>query len=163
MQCIDSNHDLWQTPALEDGAPGAMISPAPYLLLDAAQWRAIGPDWPAEMPVGFALANDTDLEDIAADLPRFALVALDFPKWTDGRAYSQARLLRSRYRFKGQVRALGQVLVDMLPLLRRCGVDAVVLRGDQSLDAARRALGFFPAHYQGDLIDPKPLFARVGA
>ena len=55
--------------------------------------------WPAGIPVGLKLGNDQDVEDIAADLPRFALIALHFPKWVDGRAYSQARLLRSRYRF----------------------------------------------------------------
>ena len=111
-------------------------------------------------PVGLRLANDQDVEDIAADLPRFALVALQFPKWVDGRAYSQARLLRSRYRFGGEVRAIGEVLVDMLPLLQRTGFDAVLLRHDQSVDAAERALGFFPGHYQGDVQDNRPLFAK---
>ncbi|HPG81146.1 MAG TPA: DUF934 domain-containing protein, partial [Piscinibacter sp.] len=69
-------------------------------------------------------------------------------------------LLRSRYRFQGEVRALGDVLVDMMPLLARTGFDAVVLRHDQSVDAAERALGFFPGHYQGDVGDNRPLFAK---
>jgi uncharacterized protein (DUF934 family) len=89
-----------------------------------------------------------------------SLVALNFPKWVDGRAYSQAHTLRSRYRFEGEVRATGEVLVDMLPLLRRTGFDAAVLRADQSLDAAHRALTFFPGHYQGDVSDPLPLFGK---
>ncbi|TMH29925.1 MAG: DUF934 domain-containing protein [Betaproteobacteria bacterium] len=112
------------------------------------------------MPVGVLLANDADVEELAADLPRLGVVALQFPKWIDGRAYSQAHLLRSRYRFAGEVRATGEVLVDMLPLLKRTGFDAVVLRADQSIDAAERALRFFPGHYQGDVHDGRPLFAR---
>ena len=63
-----------------------------------------------------------------------------FPKWADGRAYSQARLLRARYRFAGEIRATGEVLVDMLPLLARTGFDAVALRADQSQEFAERAL-----------------------
>jgi uncharacterized protein (DUF934 family) len=88
---------------------------------------------------------------------------LHFPKWVDGRAYSQARLLRMRLRYGGEVRATGDVLVDMLPLLQRTGFDAVVLRHDQSIEAAERALGFFPGHYQGDAQDNRPLFARAAA
>jgi uncharacterized protein (DUF934 family) len=85
---------------------------------------------------------------------------LQFPKWTDGRAYSQAHLLRSRYRYTGEVRATGEVLVDMITLLKRTGVDAVVLRADQSIDVAERALRFFPGYYQGDVTERRPLFAR---
>ena len=89
-------------------------------------------------------------------------VVLDFPKWTDGRAYSQAVLLRNRLRFTGEIRARGQVLADMLPLLRRCGFDSVQLRADQDVETARRALGFFPGHYQGDATGARPRFAEHG-
>ena len=109
------------------------------------------------------LPNDVDVTELKADLPRLALVVLQFPKWVDGRAYSQAHVLRSRLRFAGEVRAIGEVLVDMLPLLQRCGVDAVQLRGDQNLEAAERALTFFPGHYQADVNETRPLFARAGA
>lgn len=162
MQFIDSNLDPWQA-AGGDDAPAAPFAPAPHLLLDLAQWRSLRADWPDELPVGLKLANDADVEDIAADLPRFALVALHFPKWVDGRAYSQAHLLRARYRFAGEVRATGDVVVDMLPLLQRSGFDAVVLRGDQSVEAAKRALGFFPSYYQGDVLVTRPHFGRVAA
>ncbi len=159
MKFIDTHKDRWHALGGEDGPP-VSINAEPYLLLDTNQWHAARAQWPAGVPVGIKLTNDQDVEDIAADLPRFALVALHFPKWTDGRAYSQARLLRSRYRFPGEVRALGDVLVDMMPLLARTGFDAVVLRHDQSVDAAERALGFFPGHYQGDVADNRPLFAK---
>ena len=161
MQFIDSNQDRWSSIAGDDAA--SAIVPAPFLLLDLAQWQRVRGGWPVDLPVGVALPNDAAVAEIAADLPRLGLVALHFPKWTDGRAYSQAHLLRVRQRFDGEVRATGEVLVDMLPLLQRNGVDAVVLRPDQSIAAARRALGFFSAHYQGDVSNPRPQFAKVAA
>jgi len=113
---------------------------------------------PAEV---FSLANDVEVDTIAAELPQLPVIALNFPKWVDGRAYSQARLLRSRYRFKGEIRAVGEVLVDMLPLLARTGFSEVQLRADQDEAAARQALGFFPSgHYQGDVNERQPVFAR---
>jgi uncharacterized protein (DUF934 family) len=115
-----------------------------------------------DAPVDFVLANDVDVESIVADLDRYASIALVFPKWVDGRAYSQARLLRSRYRFKGEIRATGEVLADMMPLLARTGFDAVAMRADQSQEVALRALSFFPdGHYQGDVIEPLPRFRRA--
>jgi uncharacterized protein (DUF934 family) len=95
-----------------------------------------------------ALPNTADVLTLAEQLRDQAAVALNFPKWTDGRAYSQAVLLRARLRFAGEIRATGEVLADMLPLLRRCGFDAVQLRADQQQDAAERALGYFSSHYQ---------------
>ena len=157
MQFIDLEQDTWRP------ADGAISAPLANLLLTTAQWRALRNSWPADLPVGLMLANDEDVEDIAAELPRFALVALHFPKWTDGRAYSQAHLLRARYRYAGEVRATGDVLVDMLPLLQRSGFDAVALRAGQSVEAARRALGFFPAYYQGDVVQTRPIFGRAAA
>jgi uncharacterized protein (DUF934 family) len=117
----------------------------------------------ADTPVDLTLANDVDVETIAAELDRYASIALVFPKWVDGRAYSQARLLRARYRFQGEIRATGEVLADMMPLLARTGFDAVALRADQSRAVAERALAFFPeGHYQGDAIEHQPRFRRMG-
>jgi uncharacterized protein (DUF934 family) len=154
----DKPRDPWHTIDGDDG-PMVTLTPAPFSLLTLLQWRGVRNHWPAGMPVGVLLANDVEVTEIADDLPRLALVALQFPKWVDGRAYSQAKLLRSRHRYTGEVRALGEVLVDMLPLLLRTGFDAVVMRADQSRDAAERALGFFRGHYQGDALDNRPLFA----
>lgn len=159
MKYIQPHKDRWRALGGEDGPP-VSINAAPYLLLDLPQWHAVRAHWPAGVPVGLTLANDADVENVAADLPRFELVALHFPKWVDGRAYSQARLLRSRYRFQGELRATGEVLVDMVPLLARTGFDAVVLRSDQSIDIAENALALFRGHYQGDVLDNRPLFAQ---
>jgi uncharacterized protein (DUF934 family) len=158
MKYIDRNQDAWRPVGGEDG-PMVSITPAPGQLLTLQQWHAIRAQWPAGMAVGLAVPNDTDIEDIEADIERFAMIALHFPKWTDGRAYSQARLLRTRLGYRGEVRATGEVVVDMLPLLARTGFDAVLLRAGESREAAERALRFFPAHYQGDVRDSRPLFA----
>jgi uncharacterized protein (DUF934 family) len=167
MLFIDTQHDQWHTVGGEDG-PMAHPPVKSYSLLTLAQWHAVRDQWPARdaasyKPVGVILANDADIEVLEADVGKLALVVLQFPKWTDGRAYSQAHILRSRYRFQGEVRATGDVLVDMMPLLARTGFDAVVLRADQDRAVAERALGFFAArgHYQGDVVQPRPVFGRA--
>ena len=159
MRFIDITRDRWHAVTGEDG-PMVTLTPAAQSLLTLSQWHGVRSQWPTGMPVGVLFPNDADIEDLADDLPRLSLVGLHFPKWVDGRAYSQARLLRARYRFAGEVRAAGEVVVDMLPLLKRTGFDAVVLRADQSIDVAERALRFFPGHYQGDVQEHRPLFAR---
>ena len=159
MKFIDIAHDPWHPVGGEDG-PIPHPLPKSHQLLTLEQWHAVRETWPADLPVGLILANTVDVESIAADLPRLAVIALHFPKWVDGRAYTQARLLRVRYRFAGQIRATGEALVDMLPLMQRTGFDAVVLRRDQSREAAERALGFFPGHYQGAVGEARPIFAR---
>jgi len=117
------------------------------------------------LPAGaLVFANSDDVLARADDIQQAPLVVLDFPKWTDGRAYSQAVLLRGRLRYAGEIRAVGDVVVDMLPLLRRCGFDAAQLRADQDPETADRTLGFFPrGHYQGDATGAKPRFARADA
>jgi len=151
MKFVDPRHDPWHT---ADEANGTR--PAAYRLLTPAQWHALREAWPADLPVGLSVANDADVEALEPELPRLVLIALQFPRWTDGRAYTQARLLRARLRYRGEVRATGEVLVDMLPLLQRTGFDAVQLRPDQRLEVARRALRAFSGHYQGDVVEPRP-------
>lgn len=148
MKFVNRSQDPWHTVVGDDG-PMVSITRTPHRLLTLLQWRSVRSLWPDGMAVGVSLDNDRAVEDLQADLPRLALITLAFPKWTDGRAYSQARLLRQRYRFEGELRAVGEVLVDMLPLLARTGFNSVLLRADQSRDAAERALAFLPGHYQG--------------
>jgi uncharacterized protein (DUF934 family) len=159
MKFIDPQHDAWQ--AIEDLRDATALHAGTYPLLSVGQWRDARTQWPNDMPAGVLVRNDEDIELLEGDLHRLALVVLQFPKWTDGRAYTQARLLRSRFRYEGEVRATGEVLVDMLPLLHRTGFDAVLLRHDQSLDSAQRALCFFAGHYQGDVHEPRPVFQRA--
>ena len=159
MKFIDTTKDRWHTVTGEDG-PMVTVTHTPYSLLTLSQWLGVRAHWPQGMPVGVIYPNDADIEELEADLPRISLVVLQFPKWVDGRAYSQAHILRSRYRYTGEIRATGEALVDMVSLMQRSGFNAVALRADQSLDAAERALRFFPGYYQGDVNERRPLFAR---
>jgi uncharacterized protein (DUF934 family) len=167
MKFIDTHRDQWHTVGGEDG-PQSHPPIKSHSLLTLAQWHAVREQWPAKgtdayKPVGVILPNDTDIEVLEHDAAKLDLVVLSFPKWTDGRAYSQAHILRSRFGFKGEIRATGDVLVDMMPLLQRCGFNGVSLRGDQDQGIAERQLGFFAArgHYQGDVQATKPVFGRV--
>jgi len=162
MKFIDPHHDCWHAAIGEDG-PMPTPDPCANRLLTLEQWHAVREHWPHDVRAGVVVPNDIDVEALEPDLPRLALIALQFPKWVDGRAYSQARILRSRVRFGGELRATGEVLVDMLPLLQRTGFDSVQLRADQKIESAQRALGYFAAHYQADVRETQPLFARKAA
>lgn len=105
------------------------------------------------------LAADTELDQaLAARLAEAPLVAIDFPKFTDGRGYSLARLLRERHGYRGEIRAIGDVLVDQLFYMRRCGFDGFSLREDQWLEDALRNLHIFSRAYQPGVDQPEPLF-----
>ena len=106
------------------------------------------------------LANDADPRSV--DLGGVDRVELHFPKFSDGRAYSQAFLLRRRLGFTGDLRATGDVLVDQLVQMQRSGFSSAVLRADQDLAHAQRQFSRFPDFYQGDAVRPQPRFAAAG-
>ncbi|MDO8320410.1 DUF934 domain-containing protein [Rhodoferax sp.] len=107
------------------------------------------------------LANDADPRTLALD--GITRIDLNFPKFTDGRAFSQAYLLRRRLDFKGDLRATGDVLVDQLMQMQRTGFSSAVLRADQNLAHAQRQLTHFAGFYQGDAAQPQPQFTSQGA
>ena len=119
----------------------------------------------AEAENTLQIANDADLAEIAASgaLEGVARVELQFPKFTDGRAYSQALLLRRRYKFAGDIRATGDVLIDQLVHMHRSGFSSAVLAPGVDASAAQRQFERFSAFYQGDVLEPRPLFAREAA
>lgn len=105
------------------------------------------------------LANDADPRE--ASLDGIHTVVLQFPAFTDGRAFSQAFLLRRRLGFAGQIRAVGDVLVDQLQQMQRSGFTQAVLRADQSIEHGQRQLARYDAFYQGDALDVRPHFATA--
>lgn len=107
------------------------------------------------------MANDADPREVS--LEGVKRIDLHFPKFTDGRAYSQAFLLRRRLGFQGEIRATGDVLIDQLVSMSRTGFDVAVLRDGLDASAAQRQFDRFPAFYQGSAIDTKPLFAKMAA
>ena len=88
------------------------------------------------------------------------LIALDFPVFTDGRHFSSARLLRERFGYKGEVRAIGDVLRDQLFFMQRCGFDAMAVRADCDAEDALLGLSGFSVVYQTSVEQPQPLFRR---
>ena len=112
---------------------------------------------PASGLKALEIANDADPRDLALD--RVERIDLNFPKFTDGRAFSQAFLLRRRLGFKGEIRATGDVLIDQLVQMQRSGFDVAVLREDQNLDFAQAQFDRYKAFYQGDAVAVQPHFA----
>ncbi|MBD3894380.1 DUF934 domain-containing protein [Halomonas sp. ML-15] len=144
--------DEWALSRIEDALPTRRPVIVPLSLWQANAGDSQLAPW---------LASDTLLDDeLAALLVKAPLVAIDFPAFTDGRGYSLARLLRERYGYQGEVRAIGDVLVDQLYYMSRCGFDALALRDDQHLDDALRALGAFSVSYQPGVDVQEALFER---
>lgn len=117
----------------------------------------------AEASKCIKISNEKDPRQLAKEgaLDGALQIELNFPKFTDGRAYSQAYLLRRRLGFKGEICATGDVLVDQLQQMQRSGFDVAVLRDDQSLAIARQQLQRFGTFYQGDAVQPEPHFQKA--
>ena len=135
--------DRWRRLADDDPAPESDA-----VIVSLARWRADRALAGRNGPLGLALRNSEAVRPLADELHRFELIALEFPKFTDGRAYSQARLLRERLGFAGELRATGQVLPDQLLLMRRCGFDAFEIAKGAPLETWQRALESFSVFYQ---------------
>jgi uncharacterized protein (DUF934 family) len=131
----------------------AVIVPLP-LWLDARETLRTRAD------IGVWLEPSDDPETLAADCPALPLVAVDFPQFGDGRGYSTARLLRERYGFAGELRAIGDVLRDQLYYLAQCGFNAFAVRADRDIEDALKGLGDFSDNYQSTWRRPVPLFRR---
>jgi uncharacterized protein (DUF934 family) len=106
--------------------------------------------------LGIRITGDDDLDDVVADLTDFDLIALEFAKFTDGRNYSNARLLKERYGYGGELRAVGEVLRDQLSYMARCGIDSFAVGEGKDPEDAIKGLTDFSAVYQpaGDAETP---------
>jgi uncharacterized protein (DUF934 family) len=109
---------------------------------------------------GVLLGPADDPAALEARIGRIAVIAIEFPQFTDGRGYSIARLLRERYGYRGELRAVGEVLRDNLFYLSRCGFDSFVLSGPADEAQVLEALSDFSDGYQASVERPQPLFRR---
>jgi uncharacterized protein (DUF934 family) len=139
--------DQWTT--LDDAAP---IPPAGAIVVSFARWRAEKATLAGRAdPVGVAIVAGPDAPPQLPEAAKRPLVALKFDKFADGRAFSYAELLRERYGFKGELRATGDVLLDQMPMMRRCGfssfevTDAATLRALRQGRRPGRALHYQPS------------------
>jgi uncharacterized protein (DUF934 family) len=136
--------DPWIAVADEDVLPEG--APA---IVSLARWRAERETLAGRnAPLGIRLGAHQSPWEIADDLGRFQMIALEFPSFGDGRAYSYARLLRERHGYRGELRAVGQVLRDQALFMRRCGFDAFEVAEGTAIDGWREALGEISVFYQ---------------
>ena len=135
-------------------ASGDIIVPLARYVAEHAALRA------RSGKVGVRLAADEEAQTIAEYIDELPLVAIEFPTFKDGRGYTTARLLRDRYGYKGEIRAVGDVLRDQLRAMKRCGFDAWELKAGKDVQGALQAFSEYSVSYQGDVQDPRPLFRR---
>ena len=115
----------------------------------------------ATQATGHVLRLTNDLNPAGAELAGVEVIELEFPKFSDGRAFSQAFLLRRRLGYAGDIRAVGDVLIDQLVQMQRTGFTSAVLRADQDLTLAQRQFDRYPRYYQGDAVGVQPLFKEA--
>src|SRR6185437_10325119 len=145
---------------MEDGHTGAE-SPGGKVIVTLARWRAEREALLAQHPaVGVLVPNTADIEAVYPEIADRPLIVLQFPTFSDGRALSQAVVLRKRLRFNGEMRAVGDVIRDLVFWLGRCGFDSIVPRKDQSLEACRAALNEIQVAYQAAADRHTPVWVR---
>jgi len=142
-------NDTW-LPAVADDT-----TPAESHLPTLQQWQALADKDGSAVQI----EPGDGVDALLAALDSLALIAVNFPVFTDGRGFSYARELRQRG-YQGELRAVGEFLPDQLHYLRRCGFDAFQFADDSRLEEGLRQLDVFSEHYQGAIDEPQPLFRR---
>ncbi|MBX3615655.1 DUF934 domain-containing protein [Nitrosomonas sp.] len=135
-------------------APGKIIVPLKV-------WQAQRETLQQRPEIGVWLASDERSEALKEDIQKFSVIAVDFPKFSDGRGYSIAYNLRARLGYSGELRAIGDVLRDQLFYMKRVGFDAFAVRSDRSIEEALKGLSDFSEVYQTAIDQKLPLFRRV--
>lgn len=137
-------NDSWQTLADNDAIPSAQ-----NIIVSHARWQQQRDELISDNnKLGIIIDNEKSLDAIKDHLSDFDLIAIVFPAFKDGRGYSYARLLRERYQFKGEVRAVGNILRDQIYYLSRCGFDAFALDEGGDIKDALNAFNDFTVNYQ---------------
>jgi uncharacterized protein (DUF934 family) len=154
--------DDWQVLHLAEGetAEGVAI-PEGKVIVPLAVWQAHRDSLKARGDVAVWLASDERPEALKDDLASLPLIAIDFPKFADGRGYSIAYNLRARFDYQGELRAIGDVLRDQLFYMQRVGFNAFATRPDRSIEDALKGLTDFSEAYQASWDKKAPLFRRV--
>lgn len=152
--------DQWQV--LTDPATEiASLDSGAHIIVPLAYWAEHSADLLArEGNVGIHVNGANELDDFASALDDVDVVAIDFPKFGDGRGYSMARLLRERHGYTKEIRATGDVLRDQLSFMERCGFDAFALRADRNMEEALASFSALTIAYQSDVLETRPIYAR---
>lgn len=152
----------WTLMAKPEGEAAEANVPAGKMIVPLKVWQAQRDALSERSDIGVWLDTDETADELGDEAKRFPLVAVHFPAFADGRAFSTARLLRERFDFTGELRAVGYFLAEQACYLRRCGVNAMDFGPDreQHLEPAIEALKDFTEYYQTSVDQPLPLFRR---
>jgi uncharacterized protein (DUF934 family) len=154
--------DDWTILHLQEGeSADSVIIPARKFIVPLAVWQAQRAELGARNDIGVWLASDERPETLKGDLHAIPVIAVDFPKFADGRGYSIAYNLRARLGFTGELRAIGDVLRDQLFYMQRVGFNAFATRADRNIHDALKGLTDFSDSYQTSWDQKNPLFRRV--
>jgi len=155
-------NDDWTVLRLGEGdTPESVAVPSGKIIVPLTVWQAQRETLQQRSEVGVWLASDQRAEELQNDLAKFSVIAVDFPKFGDGRGYSLAYHLRTRLNYHGELRAIGDVLRDQLFYMQRVGFDAFAPRADKDIHEALKGLSDFSLVYQASVDQPSPLFRRV--
>ncbi|QGZ41853.1 uncharacterized protein (DUF934 family) [Pseudoduganella flava] len=153
--------DDWNLLRLAEGQePAAVEVPAGKVIVPLKVWQAQKEALASRADIGVWLDSDERAEELKGELDKFGVVAVNFPKFTDGRGYSIAYNLRMRLGYTGELRAIGDVLRDQLFQMKRTGFDAYAPRPDRSIEDALKGLTVFSETYQASVDNKLPLFRR---
>jgi uncharacterized protein (DUF934 family) len=153
--------NTWTLIAKPEGDAAAVEVAAGQVIVPFSVWNAQKDALQNRTDVGVWLDSDEAAELIGAEANRFPVIGVNFPLFMDGRAFSTARLLRERYGFSGELRAVGNFIRDQLCYLRRCGVNAFAFSNpDINLEEAVNSLNDLQEYYQAAVDQPLPLFRR---
>jgi uncharacterized protein (DUF934 family) len=153
--------DDWGVLRLDEGQAADTVEvPDGPVIVPLAVWQAQRDALSSRARLGVWIAPDERFDALKDDLDKFAVIAVDFPKFTDGRGYSIAYNLRRRLGYRGELRAIGDVLRDQLFSMSRVGFDAYATRQDRSINDALKGLTVFSDTYQASVDQPLPLFRR---
>lgn len=154
--------DDWNVVRLGEGeTPESFAVPTGKTIVPLKVWLAQREALSGRNDIGVWIASDERPEALKDDIARFTVIAVDFPKFMDGRGYSIAYNLRARLGYSGELRAIGDVLRDQLFYMQRVGFNAFAVRADKDIHDALKGLTDFSEPYQAALDIKAPLFARV--
>ena len=154
--------DDWNVLRLsQNDTPEGVAVPPGKVIVPLKVWQAQRDALQHRAELGVWLASDERAEDLQNEIAKFTVIAVDFPRFNDGRGYSIAHHLRARLGYRGELRAIGDVLRDQLFYMQRVGFDAFAPRADKDIHEALKGLSDFSITYQASADEKLPLFRRV--
>jgi uncharacterized protein (DUF934 family) len=155
-------NDDWSVLRLvESDTPESIVVPNGKVIVPLKVWKAQRELLQSRTDLGVWLNSDERAEELGNEVEKFSVIAVNFPKFADGRGYSIAHHLRVRLGYRGELRAIGDVLRDQMFYMQRVGFDAFESREDKDINGALKGLSDFSEVYQSSSDEPQPLYRRM--